>query len=528
MTSGRDTVSAGDGPSVRGAWSKSAVLLIGVVGAYSLVVIGLCGTGIWGARVASLRMAESQAAAIAAFSAAYTSRMYDLSDEVTRHLAADLRTTPLTPEAVAPMLAEAAEATAQNDYYVVFAPDGTLVASSTPMRRFRIQDDALTAHRGGAARFIGQVVRGRATGEVIYRLSRRIDDENGRMVGIVGAAIRPFGIRRVAQRGPKDPQVTVWTEGGQFVAAAYVDFRPDGSALAPPKPDGLGALVPGQVKTEQGTIRSEAKVEGLPLWISTDFERRGVLATWRAMAIGLTVLGGFLLLMGWAFAWLGLRASARDAATRAHLAAANAEAEGALRDREMLLREIHHRVRNSLMLVSSFLMLHARGADAKTRAALELIQARVTSIGMVHETLYAGSHLGSVSISEYLGRLLPELSASLGAGERGIVLDCEAGDVAVPGDQASTLGLIVSEAVTNAVKYAFGDGGGRVLVTAQVLSDGLMELCVQDDGKGTSGDGKVGLGSQLLTALAGQLGGRVTVTGGSGTLVRVTFPAPVV
>jgi len=501
------------------------VILVSTVAAYSLVVIGLCGAGIWGARVQTLRATQAQAAAIASFSAAYTSRMYDLSDEVTRHLAQRLQASALNAETLTPVLVEAAEATAQNDYLLVFGPEGDLVASSEPMRRFRIQDDALSAHRSGAARFVGQVVKGRATDEVVYRLSRRLDGPDGRLAGIVGAAIRPFGVRRLEDRRPKDPQVTVWTDGGAFVAAAFVDFRDDGSAIAPARPIGLGTLAPGQVRDAGGLIRSEARVEGLPLRVSVDFDRSGVLGPWKTFASAIALLGGLLLAMGWGFAWAGLRVVARDEARRASLAAAKSEAEAALNDREMLLREVHHRVRNSLMLVSSFLMLQAREADARTRAALDTVQARVTSIGVVHETLYAGSHLGEVSLSEYLDRLLPELSASLGAIERGIVMECDAGGVTVTGDQASTLGLIVSEAVTNAVKYAFGDGGGRVLVSARNLPDDMIEVCVKDDGCGATATVKPGLGSRLLTALAAQLGGRATVTGGAGTLVRVTYPA---
>ncbi len=515
---------AGEPLGPRRMWPRSAVILVSTVAAYSLVVIGLCGAGIWGARVQTLQATHAQAAAIASFSAAYTSRMYDLSDEVTRHLAQQLQATPLNANALTPMLVEAAEATAQNDYLLVFGPDGDLIASSEPARRFRIQDDALSAHRSGAARFVGQVVKGRATDEVIYRLSHRINGPDGRMAGIVGAAIRPFGVRRLQDRRPKDSQITVWTDGGAFVAAAFVDFRNDGSAIAPAKPTGLGVLAPGQVRDAEGLIRSEARVEGLPLRVSVEFDRSGVLGPWKTFAFAIALLGAVLLAMGWGFAWAGLRVVARDEARRASLAAAKSEAEAALNDREMLLREIHHRVRNSLMLVSSFLMLQAREADAETRKALDTMQARVTSIGMVHETLYAGSHLGEVSLSEYLDRLLPELSASLGAAERGIVLDCDVSGVTVTGDQASTLGLIISEAVTNAVKYAFGDGGGRVLVSARSLPDTMMEVCIKDNGCGAAASGQAGLGSRLLTALAGQLGGRATVTGGAGTLVRVTYP----
>lgn len=347
------------------------------------------------------------------------------------------------------------------------------------------------------------------------------------MIGIVGVAIRPFGIQPTQRRKPEAPQVTVWTEDRRFVAAAYVDFRDDGSAIAPPEPPGLATTLPGQVIQRDGVIRSEARVEGFPLWVSADFDEDGVLTMWRAVAAGIAGLGMLLLLLGAAFAWAGLRVSRAEEARRALLAAAKAEAETSLRARETLLREIHHRVRNSLMLVSGFVMLQARGSDLKTRAALERVQARVTSIGLVHETLYAGSDLGLLDLSDYLDRLVPELSASLGAAERGITLTTSVEDVRLGSDQATTVGLIVSEAVTNAVKYAFGQGGGVVSVMARRLETGDVDLSVTDDGIGRAGTAKSGLGSQLLENLARQLCGQCRVSVDGGTTVQVVFPATI-
>lgn len=508
----------------RRAWPRTAVLFVCIGVAYALVVVGLCGAGIWSARVQSIAAAKAQATAIATFSAAYTSRMYDIADEVGRRLAQDLSGSPLEPQRIAPLLTAAAEGTAQSDYFVVFDADGDLIASSEPMRPFKAQEDTLAAHRGGAARHLGQVVRSRGSDEIIYRLSHRVVGSDGRMTGIVGVAIRPFGIQATGQRAPEAPQVTVWTEDRRFVAAAFVDFRPNGTAVAPPQPPALGTTLPGQIVHRDGVIRAESRVEGFPLWVSADFDERGVLTTWRAITFAIVGLGVLLLLLGAAFAWTGLKVSGAEETRRALLARANVDAEASLRSRELLLKEIHHRVRNSLMLVSSFLMLQARGADMKTRAALERVQARVTSIGLVHETLYTGADVGLLDLSDYLDRLVPELSASLGAAERGIRLTTQTDDVRLGSDQATTLGLIVSEAVTNAVKYAFEGRAGVVAVTARRLATGEVELTVADDGVGRADDSKSGLGSRLLDSLARQLGGRCVVEVDGGTRVRVIFP----
>lgn len=505
-------------------WPRSSVLFVCIGVAYSLVVIGLCGAGIWAARAQSIEMTKAQSTAIATFSSAYTSRMYDVADEVGRRLAEDLAEGPLNPAAAAPKLAAAAEETAQSDYFVLFDANGDLLASSEPMRRFRAQEDSVSAHREGARRHFGQVVRSRGSGQIIYRVSHRIDGPDGEMLGILGVAIRPFGIQPTARRKPDAPQVTVWTEDRQFMAAAYVDFSDDGSAIAPPRPPGLATTLPGQVIQRDGLIRSESRVEGFPLWVSAEFNQNGVLAPWRALAFGIALIGALLLVLGAGFAWTGLRVSSAEEARRMVLAAANADAEASLRGREMLLKEVHHRVRNSLMLVSSFVMLQARGADLKTRAALERVQARVMSIGMVHETLYAGSDLSLLDLSEYLDRLVPELSASLGAAERGIVLTTDVQGVRLSSDQATTVGLIVSEAVTNAVKYAFEGRDGSVQVTARLTGAGDVHLAVKDDGIGRSETSSPGLGSQLLVSLARQLGGECTVQVEQGTTVAVTFP----
>lgn len=492
---------------------------------YGLVVVALVGGGLWITRQAALETARAQAVAITTFSAAYTARMYDLGDQVATTLAEEFSGRPLDPDAVSLAIVQAAERTAQNDYIVVVDAQGRVIAASEPMRlQLPARADALIAHQNGADLFIGQVVRSRLTQDIIYRVSRRVRTADGEFGGYVSVAIRPFGVQPASARRARDPQVSVWSDDGRFIAATFVDFDADGSALAPQRLRDLGQSAQGRAIDRDGLIHAEARVDGLPLVVSTDFDADGVLSPWRQMLPLALAVAGLLLLLGGAFAWAGRRAARTEAAARFALEKARAEAETNLRGREMLLKEVHHRVRNSLMLVSSFLMLQARSADAKTRSALERIQARVISIGVVHETLYAGSDLGLIDMDEYLGRLLPELGAGLGIADRGISLHCRVEDVTAPSEQATTVGLIVSEAVTNAVKYAFGEAGGTITVSARRLDDSQVELVVADDGKGVSAEPKAGLGSELLQALAHQLGGRVTVHGGAGATVRVVFP----
>ncbi len=511
---------------LRRVWPRSSLLFVCAGIVYALVVIGLCAAGIWSARTQTLDMARSQATAVATFSSAYTSRMYDIADEVGRHLAEDIGDAPLDPMALTPLLVAAAEGTAQNDYFVVFNAEGEMIAGSEPMQSFRVQEDTLAEHRAGARRHIGQVVLSRGTGEIIYRVSHRIDAPDGSMAGIVGVAIRPFGIQATANRQPEAPQVTVWRSDRRFIAAAYIDFNASGAPIIPPTPPGLATTLPGQVIQRDGIIRAETRVEGFPLWVSAELDEHGVLTKWRMFATSIAGLGGFLLLLGGAFAWAGLRVSRAEETSRMLLAKAKEDAEASLATREMLLREIHHRVRNSLMLVSSFLMLQARGADLGTRAALERVQGRVTSIGLVHETLYAGADLGHLDLATYLSRLGSELSASLGAAERRIVVSTDVEHISLDGDKASTIGLIVSEAATNAVKYAFGDDGGTVVVRVRRVDEGLAVLSICDDGIGRADTAASGLGSQLLDALARQVGGRCRTYVEGGTVVEVTFPVP--
>ncbi len=202
----------------------------------------------------------------------------------------------------------------------------------------------------------------------------------------------------------------------------------------------------------------------------------------------------------------------------------------ALREKEILLKELYHRVKNNLQVISSMLSLQERSMPGdETRTALKEAADRVSAMALVHEKLYQSGNLSSIALDDYVADLCARLGDAADAAARGIVLATEVQPAQIGIDLAVPLGLVLNELVSNCLKHAFPGGRrGRITVRLERADAGGMRLIVADDGVGlppgmTPADSP-SLGLKLVTALAAQLDGRFTLDAQQGTVAVFSFP----
>lgn len=182
----------------------------------------------------------------------------------------------------------------------------------------------------------------------------------------------------------------------------------------------------------------------------------------------------------------------------------------------LLLREVNHRVANSLQLITSLIELQARRlSDPEARAVLRRAVERVEAVSRVHRRLYTSANVETVRMDHYLNGLVEELRSAVTAEEAGRLIQLRADPVAVGTDRAVALGLIVNELVTNALKYAYPAGRpGEVRVSFGQLDGDGLSLVVEDDGAGYPDDDaparSSGLGGVIISAMARTARGTVT------------------
>jgi two-component sensor histidine kinase len=204
--------------------------------------------------------------------------------------------------------------------------------------------------------------------------------------------------------------------------------------------------------------------------------------------------------------------------------------KASLEEKEVLLREVHHRVKNNLQIVSTLLNLQgAQASDPSQRALLRESQGRVRSMALVHEKLYQTPNLAQVDFGAYLNDLVAQLFKVYGV-DRGRVRPVVAvSGVNFPMDSAIHCGLIVNELVTNSLKYAFPEGrGGEVRISCRKGEH--WALTVEDDGvglpEGVDYRATDTLGLMLVVTLVSQIRGEIRRDPGPGTRFTITFDRP--
>ncbi len=217
---------------------------------------------------------------------------------------------------------------------------------------------------------------------------------------------------------------------------------------------------------------------------------------------------------------------------------AEAQVKASLKEKETLLQEIHHRVKNNLQIVTSLLRMQSQQTDDPQVVTLfKEAQNRVQSMALIHEQLYQAPDLAAIDFGNYLSHLVNNLFRSYGVSQNQVQLAIATGDVMLPINTAIPCGLMVNELVSNSLKYAFPDGqAGRVTIQLLAGTDAaagdrpILTLTVADNGIGLPESLNLetleSLGLLIVNSLTHQLRGNLTVDRQAGTCFRITFPQP--
>jgi PAS domain S-box-containing protein len=222
---------------------------------------------------------------------------------------------------------------------------------------------------------------------------------------------------------------------------------------------------------------------------------------------------------------LGLLGVSRDVSLRRRY---REQLEMSLRDKDVLLREVHHRVKNNLQVISSLLNLQAESySDPQARVLIKESQQRIRSMALVHEKLYQSPHMSSIDFTDYLSTMTRDLVRSFG--HPAIRTNVTGEEIRLDVEKAIPAGLILNELLTNALKHAFPPHVRDAELTVAVHKDGSdVVLTVQDNGIGLPPDRRMEdmrtMGMTVIHGLTQQLDGSITVLPGPGAGFRLRFP----
>jgi two-component sensor histidine kinase len=202
-----------------------------------------------------------------------------------------------------------------------------------------------------------------------------------------------------------------------------------------------------------------------------------------------------------------------------------------LNEKDWLLKEVHHRVKNNLQIVMS--LLNTQSAYLKSNAAITAIresQNRVQAISLIHQKLYSTSNVSSINMAVYIADLVSYLRSCYNTGDHDIRFELQVEPIRLDVAQAVPAGLILNEAINNAIKYAFPGGrGGKVKIVLNYTSGNLLRLSIIDNGLGLpeNFDPKksASLGMEMMKALSKQLGGNFNMKSDEGVCISIDFLA---
>jgi len=211
---------------------------------------------------------------------------------------------------------------------------------------------------------------------------------------------------------------------------------------------------------------------------------------------------------------------------------AEQQLKDSLEEKDLLLKEVHHQVKNNLQVISSIFSLQSQAiADPQALAIFEESQNRISSMALIHEKLYQSEGLANIDFADYIRDLASHLLASYNVNPDRVATDLRIDNIHLTLDSAIPCGLLINELVSNSLKHAFpGDRGGHISIELGAIAPGTLRLQVTDDGVGLPEGLDLAqtnsLGMCLIDSLTRQLAGTLEVANTPGACLRVTFPQP--
>lgn len=436
----------------------------------------------------------------------------------------------------------------------VFDASGAIVATTAPVSMPKgpvVTDrDSFRHHQAhpGPGLFVTRPLIGQVYGGEQFAMTRRLSAADGSFLGMATTTVLARSL------------VESWRDIDPELQSTVSLVRDDGVILVrnPPVPIDTPPLAPDMpimralrdadagllkpVSPLDGMVRITGfqRLQGVPVWIAHSVALVAVQAQWHRALLTYGLLCGSASLALVATGLLALRQARRVHSLTRALADAKATLEDrvrertaelarALRQRDLLLREVYHRVKNKLQIVDSLMMMESRRlADPEAKTGIENLRSRIHALGLVHQHLMLSDDLETLDIAPFLRELVDGMAVSFDLARSGIAVSVAAAPVRVNLDFATPIGLIVTELVINTVKHA--QGATALAIEFRQEPDGGARLVVRDnaplpDGDGASpAPGASGTGSRIVDSLTRQLRGRMTVSYDHGRCIEVSMP----
>lgn len=498
---------------------STQTVVIGQVALLLVVIVVLTGVSVWREYDAAIARAEIQAANAAQTASEHVRWLHEASTQALRRVDDLLRDYPDAFEAGGVgNLSDAVAALPRDTSLTVYNAQGNSILTTDRERAQRSiagREDFLI-HKSGHEWHISAMFDDRATQRKVFTISRRIE-----LGGVfMGAAVVVVPVELLARfwatlnLGPESVASLIRDDGWLVARFPVTEAAVDMSGYA---------LFDHLPNAARGTFYARSPIDGLyrmtgyhhvpdvPLIAVTGISMQGALDRlwWRLIGLallGLPLIAALIMVSGWIVVLMR-----RDEKTRSELSQA-------LRQNEMLLREVHHRVKNNLQIVASLIRLQPGPPEAKTEMAR-----RIAAMSAVHEQLYLSDQIGRIDVGDYLRKLVDNLAETYGRrADIGYDLDAIGAEI----ELALPLGLVVSEITSNAFKHAFPDGRpARLNVELKRQEEGQARLRISDNGVGfdpQQQDG--GLGLRLLQAFSQQLNATYGFHMDGGATLELIFP----